>query len=240
MNGEFIREGVEYLSSRKAQEVSGLSWDALMDLVDYGDVEARQVGHLSYIKKRSLLKYIKTTQSNSDVMVFHPAYALWLIPAVLILFMGLYIMFSSFAGSKAVLSMNLSSVIAPFTSVVNQKAETDGSYTIGKSIGGGMANIFFSYADMGSKIGEVLSDGAQEDMSAQVPNITTSSDSDNGVVLVPTQGIETDAKVISNIKNSFSDEVSVIPNYDGVSGVIRPIFKEGPGKDFIYVIVPVD
>jgi hypothetical protein len=44
---------------------------------------------------------------------------------------------------------------------------------------------------------------------------------------------------IKMIQDSFSDEVSISPDEEGDSGVIQPIFKEGKGDEYIYVMVPV-
>lgn len=62
-----------------------------------------------------------------------------------------------------------------------------------------------------------------------------------GVVVVPSTGDEdTDARMAEYIKSSFSDEVEVVSQSDdGTSGVVRPVFKNGKGDDYMYVLVPV-
>ncbi len=44
-------------------------------------------------------------------------------------------------------------------------------------------------------------------------------------------------EMVEKIKDSFSDEVEV-EFRDKNSGVITPIFREGPGEEYLYIIVP--
>jgi len=60
-----------------------------------------------------------------------------------------------------------------------------------------------------------------------------------GLVVVPSQGSTTDAKMAQTITNSFSDSVSVAPAANGASGVITPEFRTVKGHDYLYVLVPV-
>ncbi len=41
------------------------------------------------------------------------------------------------------------------------------------------------------------------------------------------------------IQNSFSDEVRVIPDKGGKSGIIKPVFKKSTDQSYMYVMVPV-
>jgi len=48
------------------------------------------------------------------------------------------------------------------------------------------------------------------------------------------------AAAVSEIKNSFSDEVNVLFDEDGTSGVVMPVFSQGEGGDsYAFVMVPV-
>lgn len=70
--------------------------------------------------------------------------------------------------------------------------------------------------------------------SIQTPTNTTPQ----GIVVMPknTENEET----VERIKNSFSDQVGVSKNPDGVSGVITPVFKKVSGDEYLYVLVPVN
>ncbi|MFA6554520.1 MAG: hypothetical protein WCS89_03350 [Candidatus Paceibacterota bacterium] len=65
--------------------------------------------------------------------------------------------------------------------------------------------------------------------------------SPNGLAVTSSSGSDSvDEAVKQKIKGSFSDEVEVSPDESGTAGVITPVFRESKGKDFIYVMVPVD
>ncbi|MES2314364.1 MAG: helix-turn-helix domain-containing protein [Patescibacteria group bacterium] len=84
-----------------------------------------------------------------------------------------------------------------------------------------------------------------------VPSVTasadqTSNDADpyqelayGGLVVTPSQGTTTDAKLANAITNSFSDPVEVRKNENTNTGVITPMFRTVKGHDFMYVLVPV-
>lgn len=59
---------------------------------------------------------------------------------------------------------------------------------------------------------------------------------EEGIVLIPST--EKDEEVKEKIKEAFSDEVKVEPK-DKISGIITPIFKEGEGQKYLYILVPV-
>ncbi|HTK32995.1 MAG TPA: helix-turn-helix domain-containing protein [Candidatus Paceibacterota bacterium] len=60
-----------------------------------------------------------------------------------------------------------------------------------------------------------------------------------GLVVTPSQGTTTDAKLANAITNSFSDPVEVRKNENTNTGVITPMFRTVKGHDFMYVLVPV-
>lgn len=60
-----------------------------------------------------------------------------------------------------------------------------------------------------------------------------------GIVVTPSQGTTTDAKLANAITNSFSDPVEVRKNENTNTGVITPMFRTVKGHDFMYVLVPV-
>ncbi len=60
-----------------------------------------------------------------------------------------------------------------------------------------------------------------------------------GIVVTPSQGTTTDAKLANAITNSFSDPVEVRKNDNANTGVITPMFRTVKGHDFMYVLVPV-
>ena len=59
---------------------------------------------------------------------------------------------------------------------------------------------------------------------------------EEGLVVIPS--IEKDEETVKKIKEAFSDEVKVEPK-DKTSGIITPIFKEGEGQKYLYLLVPI-
>jgi hypothetical protein len=57
-----------------------------------------------------------------------------------------------------------------------------------------------------------------------------------GMVVIPST--EKDEEIKEKIKLSFSDEVKVKPS-DKSSGIIIPVFREGEGGEYMYILVPV-
>ncbi len=56
-----------------------------------------------------------------------------------------------------------------------------------------------------------------------------------GFVVIPEdQGLD-----VKQIQESFSDDVIVEPSSDGSSGVIKPVFKNVSGDEYVYVLVPI-
>ena len=68
------------------------------------------------------------------------------------------------------------------------------------------------------------------------PAAPGSPQNDTGLVVVPS-GQDT-AQLLSQVKQSFSDEVKVTP-YDEESGIITPVFRHRTGEDYLYILVPL-
>jgi hypothetical protein len=67
-----------------------------------------------------------------------------------------------------------------------------------------------------------------------------SGKNNEGLVVFPSVSQDVDDEEIRRIKQAFSDEVIVQPGESGNSGIVRPIFRQEEGRDFMYVLVPVD
>ncbi len=61
-----------------------------------------------------------------------------------------------------------------------------------------------------------------------------------GMVVVPSTGsAEENAELESRIRNSFSDEVSVVIDDTGNTGTITPVFRSGKEDEYLFVMVPL-
>ena len=62
-----------------------------------------------------------------------------------------------------------------------------------------------------------------------------------GIIVLPKTNIaEADRLRTGVIQGVFSDQVIVMSDETGQSGVVRPIFRSGVGEEYLYVMVPVD
>jgi len=59
---------------------------------------------------------------------------------------------------------------------------------------------------------------------------------EEGLVVIPST--DKDEETVKKIKDSFSDEVKVELK-DETSGIITPIFREGDGENYLYILVPI-
>jgi len=69
------------------------------------------------------------------------------------------------------------------------------------------------------------------------PEIVIKEQPQPGLVVIPS--FDKDEEVKQKIKEIFSDEVRVEP-IDETSGIIVPIFREGEGERFLYIMVPLN
>ncbi|OGY76898.1 MAG: hypothetical protein A2240_02070 [Candidatus Jacksonbacteria bacterium RIFOXYA2_FULL_43_12] len=73
-----------------------------------------------------------------------------------------------------------------------------------------------------------------------VPETPTATAGNQALIVVPAEeGTDTE-QLKKEIAKSFSDEVNVLPDESGTSGIIKPIFKEPTDQRYFYVMVPMD
>lgn len=77
------------------------------------------------------------------------------------------------------------------------------------------------------------------DTSPHIAQAPQSSSDGQGMVVVPVDEKTNQDAVIAKIKDSFSDDVQVVPKQDGVSGVITPVFRRATNDNYLYVLVPI-
>jgi hypothetical protein len=92
------------------------------------------------------------------------------------------------------------------------------------------------------KIGQAISQLHTKEKTevAQEPETTeeqTPQPVEEGLVVIPST--DKDEEVIKKIKDSFSDEVKVELK-DETSGIITPVFREGDGENYLYILVPIN
>jgi hypothetical protein len=82
-----------------------------------------------------------------------------------------------------------------------------------------------------NEILQKLNQGAQVTPTGKLPS--------EGVVVVPKVGSATPATLRSKVGGLFSDQVSVQLDESGKAGVITPLFRRGPGEDYLFVLTPI-
>lgn len=58
-----------------------------------------------------------------------------------------------------------------------------------------------------------------------------------GLIVFPANKASMTPEIVAR---SFSDQVIVEPDGSGQSGIIRPIFRDHQGEDYIYVLTPIN
>jgi hypothetical protein len=71
---------------------------------------------------------------------------------------------------------------------------------------------------------------------SQGEQLNPSTQSHQGIVVLP--GNANDA-TLQTVRDSFSDDVLTAVSEDGTSGTIVPVFSDGAGEQYRFVIVPV-
>ncbi len=61
-----------------------------------------------------------------------------------------------------------------------------------------------------------------------------------GIAVVPKKAGQSAEAITRQIKNAFSDEVTVHPDESGTSGIIKPVFKKVVDDQYVYVLVPIN
>ncbi len=89
-----------------------------------------------------------------------------------------------------------------------------------------------------SQVSTTVNDAIEEPSS---PEIVREEDvAEEGLVVLPSTGnITDDNALVHKVRETFSDEVAVVAR-DESSGVITPMFRHGPGKEHLYVLVPLE
>jgi hypothetical protein len=79
------------------------------------------------------------------------------------------------------------------------------------------------------------------------PIVPRSPRLEEGVVVFPSGGKKSDDRALARLKSTFSDEVIIVPDESGRTGIITPVFRDSAdpsgkrylGDDYVYLLVPV-
>lgn len=180
------------------------------------------------------------------VSIYHPnhyvAFALGLFVFFNLIFIGMNIV--SPEKTTNLLSA-LSNIELPFTSRNNSVAlETNYSnknIENTSSIYGGIKDVFdFLFGGIKDRINRYAISYMKSlgFATKEIENPAPKTPVKTGMVVAP--DVKDHEKTVASIKNTFSDEVSVVPDADEQSGVIVPHFKEVDGDTYTYVLIPIN
>lgn len=97
----------------------------------------------------------------------------------------------------------------------------------------GLSQIQADIKDIKTGISEIL---RRLPAGGSVP--TTNTLPNQGVVVLP-QGSSTPEALKNKVAEMFSDKVEVNVDPSGKAGVVTPIFRDGAGEDYIFVLTPI-
>lgn len=240
MDNPLIFEGKKYISARRASQKYGYSMDYIGQLARAGKIDSRLVGRTWYVADSSLSGY-KNSRVPVEIPItlvkdVRPSLNLKPVWAVLVLMLIL---------SSSLVSFNIQSSLphdntASFLSSLSSKI-----YEIWNRIASLFESLWSGVAEWNVKSDTNVAQKTETPSVTQTQSANTVNkkpqNGSGGLVVIPSTGVASqDNQIVNKIRNSFSDDVVVKPDESGVSGIIKPIFKNSLGEDYLYVLVPVN
>lgn len=141
---------------------------------------------------------------------------------------------------------NTANIISTVVSDVYLDAAQTLSASVFASVQNGVAEILSTISNMTNKFAEytknkifaVLNKKVEQGDVKIAPSNIIATGPSQGLVVIPVNSDTNKTEAIEKVKKTFSDEVYVEANDDG-SGVITPVFRENPGDEYLYVLVPI-
>lgn len=264
MSSSIHFEGKNYLSSKEAGRISGYTNDYISRLAREAKIDARRVGTQWFVEPKSLDSFLQNAQKVREArkeslraerqkertnfsLSATPVFARTMqMPSPVPVRPFNFSAEESTAHQTALLAV-LSGVAvaalfvllpptmsgentASFASAVGRlqgAAMLDGmlprfSMSVISDISAMLSSRFFGGLFVTTAVPSAASHQAQDDL--------------EGVVVMPST---TPEKTLESVRNSFSDNVEVTLDKGGRSGIIKPVFKEGVGNTYRFVMVPL-
>ena len=253
--------GNDYLSSKEAGRISGYTNDYISRLAREEKIEATRVGTQWFVEPKSLDAFLqfaeKAREARKEMLraerqkertnfslgatpVFASAMSM---PSPLSVRPFDFSVDQSTAHQTALLAVLSGVAVAVLLVLLPPTISGQNSASFLSAVNrlGSFASVegllpHFSMDAFGDLISSKLFGGLF--VTTEIPkNAAGSADSDlEGVVVMPST---TPEKTLQSVRNSFSDNVEVTLDKGGRSGVITPVFKEGVGNTYRFVMVPL-
>jgi hypothetical protein len=247
----------EFISVKRASEITKYTKDYVGQLCREGKVAARMIGRTWFIDHESILNYKKTTddqffvnygkQKETPILQNAPiASEDRSLPTACSSDVATYV-----ADNRPLLPVLDKAV---YTAVARTRARVRSvswpasrffrntmAVVILMAFISGSVALFMGSSLSGTNLIAVQTDSTAS-VASPVENIFSGETLSvhDGVVIVPsTDSIGDDVARRQKIQESFSDEVEVRPDESGTAGIVTPVFKDTKGESFMYVLVPV-
>lgn len=253
--------GKNYLSSKEAGLISGYTNDYVSRLAREEKIDARRVGTQWFVEPKSLDAFLQFAQKAREARkemlraerkkertnfllpgtpIFAPAVLMPTIASVRPFDFSLHQSVAHQTALSAVLSgvaiAALFVLLPPTISGQNVASLSSALYRLESFANSDALLPHFSLSGIGGVLSQRFFGGLFA--TTEVPHATSQPVQNDleGVVVMPST---TPEKTLASVRNSFSDNVEVTLDKGGRSGVIKPVFKEGVGNTYRFVMVPL-
>lgn len=221
-----------FISTKKASEISGYTCDYVGQLCRSGKLESTRVGNAWFVSEKSILNHCITIAQESSVIEKKPIVVpiienkIALVPEI----------------KKNDIELVRNKTIDRVTDVSKveeyHKTKTSSfSKNLILSFGISLVAILIIFITMNSS--KFFSQQSQS--ASVISSLINSPPSLNALAVAPSSGsVSQDEVIKKKIQDSFSDEVIVKPDNVGNSGIVTPVFKKTNSQDFVYVMVPIN
>lgn len=241
-----ILDRMNFVSAKRAAEISGYTPDYIGQLCRLGKLESRMVGKSRFVSEKSLLTHCVTIAQEAALEEAKKNIAPVIAPVLSSI---------NISPVKIKIAEPVSDVVYPKKVTFDKPRERSNTLSITYFsklsilfVILALATLFifqylftseiFTNTSAPKLAANLFSGGVEQDV---VVEVEKSPPIFNGVAVTPSSGsVSQDDALREGIRDSFSDEVIVRPDKSGTAGVITPVFRKAKGEDFVYVLVPVN
>lgn len=206
--------------------------------INSGSSIALNAPSLPLVSTKYKNNFSKNSENSFELNSVLPSKKILLsVAMVVVIILNIFILKNIFISSKTVASQTSGSIVSLKPSTSLTTSVISGIADFSKSL-----LSYFGFGNNKVALNQKSSLSSNDSVS-----VTNTNDSLNGVIdkkfdgiaVVPSLGQSDKQEAIkNNIRNTFSDEVEVIPDNSGTSGVITPVFKKVSKENYVYVLVP--
>lgn len=234
-NNDFIiLKGKKFTKSTTASKISGYTSDYIGQLCRATKIECVRIGKIWYVYEDQLLKY-KDKQENPNInkielakQIISPVDETENDSRSVKIYKGL--------GYEEKDNDSLSPTVVTLEKLSNKILFT----VIATTFIFCLYILFQSFYVNKIYSGSLKSTATLDTKNQTASVIDANAEEKMGAVVVPKSGDqEKDKDTLDSVKSSFSDQIEITPGNTPNSGIIKPVFKNSKGDDYMYMVVPV-